>query len=181
MQSLTNEKKELTSIFLLVHHDSPSAFSYLSIHSFIHAFVHHFPPFFPQFAHFDFIDPCFPTFIRHLQALFVRRFFSCSCQLRSRWKVTRLTPDSSFMSCSRLIHKLLNLTTVHAVNPAATHAVCFFFPSALKSFNSSFPHTRPAQAVYYINWLADFTTPWFNTSPSCLNWRLFKSQTSQEY
>lgn len=174
-------KRSSLPIFLLVHHDSLSAFSYLSIHSCIR------PPFssiLPSICTlFDFIDPCFPTFKRHLQALFVRRFFSC--QLRSRWKVTRLTPDPSFMSCSRLIHKLLNLTTVHAVNPTATHAVCFFFffppPSALESFNSSFPHTRPAQAVYYINWLADFTTPWFNTSPSCLNWRLFKSQTSQEY
>lgn len=46
MQSLTNEKNELTSIFLLVHHDSPSAFSYLSIHSFMHPstiFLHSSP------------------------------------------------------------------------------------------------------------------------------------------
>lgn len=125
MQGLTNEKKELTSDFS----SCPSWFSiciFISFHSFIHSCIR--PPFssiLPSICTlFDFIDPCFPTFIRHLQALFVRRFFSC--QLRSRWKVTRLTPDPSFMSCSRLIHKLLNLTTVHAVNPTATHAVCFF-------------------------------------------------------
>lgn len=122
MQGLTNEKKELTSDFS----SCPSWFSiciFISFHSFIHASVRHFPPFFPQSAHS--LISSIHAFIRHLQALFVRRFFSC--QLRSRWKVTRLTPDPSFMSCSRLIHKLLNLTTVHAVNPTATHAVCFVF------------------------------------------------------
>lgn len=86
-----------------------------------------------------FIDPCIPSSICHFQALFVRRFFSCSCQLKSRLKVTRLTLDHW--------PKLLNYISVHDVNLMATHvqfSVCN--RSALKGFNSSFHHMWPAEA-----------------------------------
>lgn len=138
----------------------PSFLPFLPIHSFIHSLmrpsVHH--------SSSDLHTPFFfHLSIRHLQALFVRRFFSCSCLLKARWKVIDLWPPGlTFLTNSRLVQKLLNITSVHAVNPAATHmldnppCVCviylfiYLFSAALKRFNSS-------QAAYCIDWLPGFS------------------------
>lgn len=105
-----------------------------------------------------------PPHIRHLQGPFVRRFFSCSCRLKPRWKVTLLTLDLNFVSCSRFVKKLLNLTATHAANPAATlklNWILFYLQLHWKVITlPSLPHTLPAQAAYCIDWL----TGWLHRS-----------------
>lgn len=154
MQSFTDGKIELTSAFSLLHHAHSFIFPF--IHSFIDASVRH-----------SFYNPCTLYFIHlvihssthHLQALFVRRFFSCSCLLKPRWKVTPLTPDLSFVSSSRPVQKLLNLTPVHGVTPAATvmlNSPCaLIIPSCAEKF-------EPSRPSYHLLTLCTLLTDWLN-------------------
>lgn len=64
----------------------------LSIHPFTPCHAPHRPPKNPNPLFFTSSIHAFPPSIRHIQALFARRSFSCSYQLKSRWKVTHLTP-----------------------------------------------------------------------------------------
>lgn len=129
----------------LPNHDSHLQITHIFFHSFLHpsdVFLHSSSN--PHTVYF--FEPCFPSSIPLLQALFVRRFFSCSCQLKYHWKVTRLTLDLSFMSCSTHFQKLLNLTAVHAVLQQ-------LLSSLIHHTNHVFSYTGtwPAQAVYSIH------------------------------
>ena len=151
-------KIELTSSFSLLHHAHSFIFPFIHsfIHSFIYASVRHsfYNPYTLYFIHLVIHSPT-----RHLQALFVRRFFSCSCRLKPRWKVTPLTPDLSFVSSSRPLQKLLNLTPVHGVTPAATVMLsspcAFIIPSCAEKF-------EPFCPSYDLLTLSTVLTDWLN-------------------
>lgn len=83
--------------------------------------------------------PCILSYVHNFQALSVRRSFSCSCRLKWRWKVTRLTFDHFpwVMFCSKLILKPLTCSAVHSteapvdlvsLSPVLTERV-FLYPN----------------------------------------------------
>lgn len=96
-------------------------------------------------SNLNFIHLFNPPFIHHLQAVFVRRFFSCSCRLRRLWKVTSVTFDPWLQLHVQLeaCAEALNFIAVHAVNTAAPdtldNLLCVSYKS-LKSFNLSVIH-----------------------------------------
>lgn len=112
-----------------------------------------------------------PAFIHHLQALFARRFFSCSCQLRRRWKVISQTFDLWLQLLIQLeaCAEALNYTTVHALHQAVADALdnllCVSY-NPLKHFNLSLIHFWTRLLTFLRTQLTlslllcDFTAQW---------------------
>lgn len=91
-----------------------------SLFSFIHSWTHRQP-----LSLLYLITRSVPfilSYIHNFQALSVRRSFSCSCRLKWRWKVTRLTFDHFpwVMFCSELILRPLTCSAVHSAEAPVT-------------------------------------------------------------
>lgn len=118
-----------------------------SFYSFIHLFLQSIHPLFHPPIHPSSAHASSPGSLR-------QEVLQLQLSAKASLKGNSLTPYLSLVSHPRLVQKLLNLSTVHAVNSAATHMLnsyCWFCPATLNSFISSPSNTFTAQAAYWID------------------------------